>query len=126
MCGSCRPRRVARQCAGKAGRYVRPKIPTTRISGQRRQATTAVRGKAGAEGYARAAAVANAGEADGVALFPVRHDPAKPGGDAGKLSEVRVRVALVQTMHVLRSVEPVRVHAADPRADPAQGCKEQV
>jgi len=61
-----------------------------------------------------------AGDTDGVAVRAVR-DRARWNGDARDLSEMRVRTAFLQAVHVFRSGQPIGVHAAGERAGREEG-----
>jgi hypothetical protein len=70
--------------------------------------------------HLRAQAGESAGHAGGFALHAVRHGIA---GNAarGPMPQVRIRVALLQAVHVFRSRKPLRVHAASDGANRQEG-----
>jgi hypothetical protein len=107
-------------------------IPTTWISGQRsRTAPSRNAAEAAARAQERSAAVGprpwpKACESSGNSCcftMCAMWDRAAGCGEFGRrpVPEMWIRVALVQAVHVLRSREPVRVHAAGERADREKG-----
>ena len=76
--------------------------------------------KAGQERHFRTARSADAGNAFRFPLRAVRHFADFGRRTGGKMSEVRLRTALLPPVYVLRYFQPLRMHPAHPRANPAQ------
>src|ERR1700676_5530092 len=103
------------------------KVSPTRLSGprpgprHRRSSAEAIcraagQGRAaGQEGDLWSARAADAGHAYGLALRAMRHPAGVNIRTDRKMSEVRLRTALLPAMHLFRYFQPFRMHAAHPR-----------
>jgi len=102
------------------GTCVRPEVPPTRVSGQRRRAPEADNGTAVQEGHVWSASSANARHAHGLALLSVRNAASCGRRCNRQMSEVRLRTALLPAVHSFRYLRPLRMRAAHSGANSAQ------
>jgi len=106
--------------------FIVTEVSPTRISRSRqgprhrRSPAKAICRAAGQERNVRPARAADAGHAYGFALRAMRHSADVNLRTGGKMSEVRLRTALLPAVHLFRYFRPVRMHAAHPRASGAK------
>jgi len=129
--GTCSPGELARQYvpAGAEVLGVGSKISATRVSGFRR-GTEGLRGAirsatAETRQHVRTTAGEHAGHSSGLALRPVRYGAARHELRRA-LSQVRFCSALLQAVHVFRSGQPLRMHAASERAGGEKRCAQRL
>src|SRR5277367_757202 len=101
--------------------FVRPQIPAARIPGFRlrkekriRQGLRQVRSQE--RKHLRTAPHPDARHAHRLPLRRMRRAPAEPLRDSGTMPKMRIRSSCLQTMRTLRSLEPLRMQSARPRA----------
>jgi len=100
----------------------RLEVPATRLPGSRTRAPEeGIDGETGQERYLWSASHPDAGHAQRLPLLAVRFAFAIAQRSRRAMPQVRFRTALLQAVHLLRPLEPVRVHSTHSGTYPAQG-----
>ncbi len=106
---------------------VRQEIPSARLHGSGRGFAEEVVGEAAKERkYFWPASAADGCNTDGLALCAMWDGAANAECRTWTVPQVRLRVALLQAMHLLRSCQPLRVHADHYRESSPQRHEEQL
>ena len=119
LLGSATRETISKQGGGVC---VGSEVSAARLPGSRRKtAEGRIQREAGERRNLRSTSASNAWHTYSFPMCAVWNGPAISRRTAAEMSQVRLRTSFLQAVYVLRSLEPIRVHATHTCADSAQG-----